>query len=583
MTALCATSPLESDSIQPDAGRSVTLLVLLTYAVLVLLLWVPLGPRSGMPYETGFAFQSQVRGFWDGFLFYDSLRVHTNFFYHLAFWLSVILGIKGSFVTYQIIYAILWWAHGAIVYFGAKRLLPRYPLFCFFLGALLLLHSSDHALNWVGQLNQFGMIFWMLCSFYFLILSFTKPPAGHFPLAAGMACLTAYMSLWSYESQLILVCLMPLVLLIACGWRVRNMVVSCLYWLVPLTYAWLNYRRYAHEQGTYQQSVIRPDFNLPTILGDLFLNIQASLEFWNWPMAYGTFSHSKAACLGAAGAVVAVIGILLVARRAKNDGGKLVPPLKVAAFIFAVGAILLASSFPVYLILNSARSLWRTQFLSGLGAVMFVGGLVALIGRKRIVALILKCAVGGAWGYYGTYAAYSMAAEHYRVWEIHRRAVATILTAVPSVRDGAVIVVTNVPNGNQEDSDPFIGDAQWFDLAMRLAYPNINLDATYYFQDGTVCARPEIYLDHDQWRWTGHSSIGPMMIHETFYNTILVRLEGDHASIMKNVPPFITTDPAVIRAYHPRRMIIGGRPSPMAIRRYIRSPSHTQAAVSANG
>jgi hypothetical protein len=35
-------------------------------------------------------------------------------------------------------------------------------------GALVIVHSSDGALQWVGQMNQFGFIFWMLLAFYLL-------------------------------------------------------------------------------------------------------------------------------------------------------------------------------------------------------------------------------------------------------------------------------------------------------------------------------------------------------------------------------------------------------------------------------
>ena len=35
-------------------------------------------------------------------------------------------------------------------------------------GALVVVHASDGALQWVGQMNQFGFIFWMLLAFYAL-------------------------------------------------------------------------------------------------------------------------------------------------------------------------------------------------------------------------------------------------------------------------------------------------------------------------------------------------------------------------------------------------------------------------------
>jgi hypothetical protein len=39
-------------------------------------------------------------------------------------------------------------------------------MFAFLAGSLAIFHASDHTLNWVGQLNQFGFIFWTLPSSY---------------------------------------------------------------------------------------------------------------------------------------------------------------------------------------------------------------------------------------------------------------------------------------------------------------------------------------------------------------------------------------------------------------------------------
>jgi hypothetical protein len=69
------------------------------------------------------------------------------------------------------VYALLWWGRGFLFFLLFSRLIPQYFLFNYLVGSLIIVHASDQALNWVGQLNQFGMIFWMLLAFYMLVRS----------------------------------------------------------------------------------------------------------------------------------------------------------------------------------------------------------------------------------------------------------------------------------------------------------------------------------------------------------------------------------------------------------------------------
>src|SRR5439155_6262021 len=94
------------------------------YLGFVLLLWLPLGWHNGMPYETAFPFNSETTSFWHGFFYSDPLRVYTNVFYNLGYHLSAWLGIGGSFLGFQLVYAALWWARGVLGYLIVTALLP---------------------------------------------------------------------------------------------------------------------------------------------------------------------------------------------------------------------------------------------------------------------------------------------------------------------------------------------------------------------------------------------------------------------------------------------------------------------------
>ncbi len=85
--------------------RAVGLTVGGVYALLVAALWAPFGPRSGMGYETTLVYLSESHSFFDGFLYSDPLRRFTQLFYQSGYQLSNVLGIDGSFLGNQLVYA----------------------------------------------------------------------------------------------------------------------------------------------------------------------------------------------------------------------------------------------------------------------------------------------------------------------------------------------------------------------------------------------------------------------------------------------------------------------------------------------
>src|SRR5438128_5017358 len=149
------------------AARSIAVTAAVAYLLLVAIMWGPFNLYSGMPGETSFPYMSRTQGTFGGFLYrYDPLRIHTNTFYHLSYVLGEILGIGGSYVPYQIVYAALWWARGCLMFLLVRRFVPQHQLVAYVAGALTIAHASDRSLQWIGQMNQFGFIFWMMLAFY---------------------------------------------------------------------------------------------------------------------------------------------------------------------------------------------------------------------------------------------------------------------------------------------------------------------------------------------------------------------------------------------------------------------------------
>ena len=154
----------------------------ISFAVVVTLLWGWYGLNNGMPYETGLVYPSQLAAhggpaaLLGGFIYQgDPLRRFTSVFYHTAYLLSMMFSREGDFISYQIVWALLWSARGVLAGLICQRLFSTPAVISYLVGLFAVLHASDHALNWVGQLNQFGFIFWMLCAFYSYLRALAEP------------------------------------------------------------------------------------------------------------------------------------------------------------------------------------------------------------------------------------------------------------------------------------------------------------------------------------------------------------------------------------------------------------------------
>jgi hypothetical protein len=140
-------------------------------------------------------------------------------------------------------------------------------------------------------------------------------------------------------------------------------------------------------------------------------------------------------------------------------------------------------SFPAYLILESARSLWRTQILSSFGAGIILAaaiGLFASYSSSLWIRISLITALGGLVIGYGSFSAVKKAAFHEWAWERQRLAMAEVLEIAPRLKPQTRVILTDVP----KDNDPFLEDNMWFEMALHLAYPGTQVSGRYFYDDG---------------------------------------------------------------------------------------------------
>lgn len=556
-----------------EGGRRAGWVAAAGYLALVLCLWLPFSPRSGMPYETGFAYTSEISTWWNGFLHgADLLRMHTATFYQVAYLAGELTGFRGSWVPYQIVYAALWWARGWLVFLIARRLLAGHEIFWYLVGALALVHSSDGSLEWVGQLNQFGYIFWMLAALYLLVRAFQEGSAARVRLCLVGAALFEHMSLWSYESQFLIIVTAPLLLLFLYRrpWR-RWLGIAAAWYAVPAIYVVVAAIRYTRSGGeTYQESVLRHEWSMGSLASDWLFNISASLKFWNWAgtnPAAAPESQLAIPTVLAAAAFLAGLALLIRLRARATAPGSRLPTSRTLWAALGAGVLLVVLSFPGYLILESARSLWRTQMLSGLGAGLFFASVIGLCGsflpgRRAKAAAV--AALGSLVISYGTYSAVKKGAFHRQVWERHRAAMAELLGAAPQVKSGTLVILTNVPKDGA--SDAFNGDNTWFDMALRLAYPGTPVAGLYFHSDGSPAAGDNLIVHADgTWELPGNRLVpsgGAGAILAIRYDA------GGHARIEESLPVFLGMAASGASGYHPAERIAGGRAALRAVRRY---------------
>ena len=539
-----------------------TIVLIVSYACFVLAMWAPFGPFNGMGYETGFALQSETSSILSGFLYADELRIHTNFFYHLSYLASKAIGLPGAWLPYQIVYALLWLARGLLCFYIVQALVPKSPVFAFLVGSLAIFHASDHTLNWVGQMNQFGFIFWMLVSFLFLIYAFRDHRGVSAVIKAIVASFFCYMSLWSYEAQLPTILLTPF--FVALWYRRhwgRSKLLIAIYLLPAIIFVALNVQRYIKQGGAqYQLSVLRSDFTLANIVADLIYNLKYALLFWRWGelMPY-QFSQQVDVAQPLCAAVLFIIATLSFKRITGSSAT--FPAGRTLAVLFGAGVLLVLSSFPAYLILNSSRWLWRTQLLAGPSAALVMSsaaGLAGVVMSRVVVAgpwlrlYIMQGALfgsGAAVAYHGVRASLIFASFHYAMWERVRVPMEQLINIAPRVISGTIIVLLDVPREN----GPF-GHNMWFDTAVKLTYPRTDVHGYYFLSGGTAAPGNDLREQADP------IDAGRLVI---------VRPVAGRLQVVTHMPQELETV-RLNNTYDPARRIVKKPPAQEAVNRYIR-------------
>lgn len=537
------------------------------YLALVICMWAWYGLHSGFGYETGFPLESEsgTRGRHYG----DHMRRFTTFFYHHPYVVGAKLGYAGSYVAHQLTYALLWLLRGVLVFQLVRMLGDRAGTVAFLAGAFTILHAADGSLNWVGQLNQFGFIFWMLLSFVALLTAFNHE--RRLWLAIPMAVVATQLAricIYSYESPLPLIFAFPLLALtLFMGWSQRKILLLAIYYSLPLQYCWrwVQSKLDRSIEDTYQFTVLREDWGVFSIFGDWIRNVWHSLAFWQWPRTIPEAIDREfvlVVALFSLAALAMLIAPLFWTYR--SDRSTPENALRFELRLLTLGLAMVILSFPAYLLLDSATSHWRTQLLSGPGAGIALASLIALATRRL-------ASPRAVWARAGFVAAITVAAvtasqgsalRHRGDWESHRTVVSTMLTTAPRVAGGTVVVLVN-----QRQEPLIFAHNLWWDYAVRLAYPNLEVTGILFDKPGQIAPGVDLYLGDSTLSIDSDAAVR-ITSAELSQLLVLQALPGNRISVARILPEWLGFPPGHRHLYRPDKRIGTWPPDPRAVRRF---------------
>ena len=220
--------------------------------------------------------------------------------------------------------------------------------------------------------------------------------------------------------------------------------------------------------------------------------------FWKWPGAY--FSAERLWDYVVAFLPV-LFAILLLIPTAISAESRHTRPFRfdLRLLVFACLSFgLLVASYLVILVLNDNRHLWRTEFLPSFAAACLgATALYALLGQVNRTAQRMVLAAGfvAVVGIFSVIAGVNSGIFFHDKWERHRVVMSSIIANAPRVADGTLFVIRNI---NIDPKTEPLGRNVWFDLALRLAYPDTTVAGIYFLADKSPAPDANIDIENGE-------------------------------------------------------------------------------------
>ena len=487
-------SRIVSDS-QPDTRtRAAALFVVAAIPVVYLFTY---GVYGGMPWDYSLTYVSESTPGLKGFLYLpDLLRVYTNVFYNVGYLLSEAMGVQGSWFGYHLIYCMLWVAKGLLV-FWLCSLFELGTVIASSAAIVATLHGSDVSIGHVGQINQFGIVVLALLSMCCFLGYLRRKGILRYGLLL-IATGASYFALWSHEATLFGLLAYPILFIWITGaWRDRaTWIGASIETTPPIVYAVLMGNRLLVQKtgDSFQESVLRSDLsNIGALAHDYMHLLRGLFDVPGWLIGKLHHFNVTFSSLLTARFLFSTVFVLIIIAVFCVSIGRAVYRTETTQFdgrtneLFRLTAalVLLACAFVApFLALNAGGGYWRTQILAAPFAsivmVMALYFFILHLGRAQSRALAIR-----AIAYSSTllaisttgFAANAVSYSAYNTqWRQIRAPIQRLLATVPDVVPGTIIMLQRVP----ADGAPW-GSNFWFDILVRLAYPNKVVAGAYSF------------------------------------------------------------------------------------------------------
>jgi hypothetical protein len=354
---------------------------------------------------------------------------------------SLLAGLTGFPVAArQVMHSLTWLGIGIAAAALVKALLPDRPLASFFAGALTVTASSDYLTGSLVaaeyDLAVLGFVVFLLGSLRFL-------REGRPALLAG-ALAGLLVSVFSVDVAAAPLVLVPVLFLVAPAERRRRLVLFLASGIAVAPYV-VAFSRFLFNPGSYASIAILKlsPAERAVRAGILLLN---NVLPWQWALDRPEFGTPPPRVVPVAlWVLAAALCLALVARRARTIAlSRAASPRPAPAGwrAWASLAVLLAMaalSNAAYASVHFSDIFYRTHLLSRVFVSVGLGVLVDVLLRSR--RAVLGAALAAAFVGFGAAGALERQDYYLSSWRDHRRELASLLEAVPSVKAGASLVL----------------------------------------------------------------------------------------------------------------------------------------------
>jgi hypothetical protein len=451
-------------------------------AALVLTLWLPFGWKVTGLYEEWLFMSGGDVG--------DPLRMLLHPRYHdrpltvAPYVLGYILT-PGSFLGFNVIFAVWALGKGVAMYALIRRLVPTSPALAFVSGALLVVYPSDSALLTLRTTNVHAGVFLFLIALNLLIVAWQR-----FRWSTLLAMLVAEgIALATYDGGILLSFCGPALLL----WLRREIdrrlvAVAVLWWSVPI-YFLFTLILTLRDPASYAAEVFAGSG-----LGDTY-SLEMILRSWGYSVArayvrnFGTGWYEALRGLNwhdpdlqlSAGLTVFVIVPAIWLHASRDEETRPAMDTKRYLVLASLGVVAVLPAFATYLPTVWRNSNWRVFLYSSIGAALAVGVACFLFARlfgqwQRFVFVGLTSALIGI----ATVHALAQHRGYFEASQRQQQILSSILGEAPRLKPGTtVLLIDRTPTAAFKAFSMCTVVSNCLEWALRYVYGDSTLRAMY--------------------------------------------------------------------------------------------------------